>query len=134
MAKITLTPADMMKGEPHKEGWRKATLIEAVVGTNKKEDGINYTATFKLDDDPDGRTIDKIFSSKAIGFIKPFLAAIANKTIQEFIAEHKTKGLDFEFETLVGSKCQVKIGTRLFDGRPVSEVQDFAPYDAVASL
>jgi hypothetical protein len=128
--KITLTPADMLKGEPHKEGWVKATVTEAIASPNKAQDGINYIATFLIEDDPDKRTIDKIFSSKGIGFMKPFLAALAGKTIQQFIEEKKATGVEFEFDQVKGGKLHIKIGSRLYDGRPVSEIQDFAPYNA----
>ncbi len=127
--KITLTPADMMKGEPHKEGWVKAKVVDAFSGPNKAQDGINYTASFEIEDDPDHRTIEKIFSSKGMGFMKGFLAALAGKTIQQFVDEKKTTGVEFEFEDIKGGKLQIKIGSRIYDGRPVSEVQDYAPYD-----
>lgn len=127
--KITLTPADMMKGEPHKEGWVKAEVVEATAAPNKAADGVNYIATFLIEDDPDKRTIEKIFSSKGIGFIKPFLAALKGKSVQQFVDETKTTGVDFEWDAVKGGKVQIKIGSRLYEGRPVSEVQDFAPYN-----
>lgn len=128
--KITLTPADMMKGEPHREGWTKAEVVEATAAPNKNQDGVNFTASFLIEGDPDKRTIDKIFSSKGMGFIKPFLAALKGQSIKDFVEANKTTGVDFEFEHVKGGKLQIKIGSRLYEGRPVSEVQDFAPYDS----
>jgi hypothetical protein len=62
--------------------------------------------------------------------MKPFLAALAGKTIQQFIEEKKATGVEFEFDQVKGGKLHIKIGSRLYDGRPVSEIQDFAPYNA----
>lgn len=118
-----------MKGEPHKEGWVKAQVVETFAGPNKAGDGVNYTATFQIEDDPDKRTIDKIFSSKGVGFMKPFLAALAGKSIQAFVDEKKATGIEFEFDAVKGGKLQIKIGSRVHEGRQISEVQDFAPYD-----
>jgi hypothetical protein len=127
--RIQLTPADMVKGEPLPEGWFKAEITEAIAKPSKAGDSINYTATFLIEDNPDKRTVDKIYNSKGIGFIKPLLAALKGKTVQQFIEETKTTGVDFEFEAIKGGKVQIKIGSRLYEGRPVSEVQDVAPYD-----
>lgn len=130
MPKIQLTPEDMMKGEKHPDGWFKASISSAVAGPNKAQDGINYTIDFAIEG-PENRSLPKIFSSKALGFMKPFLAAVAGKTIAQFIEDNKTKGIEFDLEALVTSKLQVKVGQRIYEGREISEITDFAPYNTV---
>lgn len=129
--KITLTPDDMLKGLPFNNGWYKASISETVVKPSKGKDSINYIPTFKLDNDADNRSIDGNFNSKALGFIKPYLAALENLTLADFIEKHKKTGIEFDFEQTKGGKLQIKIENSLYENRQVSKVVDFAPYDYV---
>lgn len=131
MGKITLTPDDMAKGMLFPEEWFKAEVVEAVQKISKAGDSINYTATFQLEGFGDGTSkIERLFNSKGIGYMKPFLAALKNQPLAQFIEENK-KGIDFNWEDVVGGKLQIKIKSkrREDNGELKSEVADFAPYD-----
>ncbi len=129
MPKIQLTPDDMAKGVPITEGWYKAEIVEAIAKPSKDKGSINYVATCRLENYGDGnQTIEARFNSKAMGFVKPFLAALANKTLAQFIQDNKG-GVDFEFSDVKGGKLQVKVGNKIFEDRQVSEVKDYAPYN-----
>ncbi len=140
MGKIQLTPEDLMKGELLKNGWFKASITNVGIKPSKDGESVNYTFTFALENDPDGRSIDHLFNSKGIGFMKPFLAAISGKTIKDFIEEHKTKGVEFDPEGCVKAKLQIKIADQIWevakggDGQPRSKVADFAPYNTQVTL
>ena len=123
-----MTPEDMLKGLPFVNGWYKAEVVDATVKPSKDNGSINYVATCKVSTKEGERTIDARFNSKAIGFMKPYLAALEGLSMNEFVEKHKS-GLDFEFEATKGGKLQIKIENKLFENRQVSEVNDFAPFD-----
>ncbi len=129
MPRIQLTPDDMSKGIPIAAGWYKAEVMDAIAKPSKDKQSINYVATVRLENYQDGQqTIDARFNSKAMGFIKPFLAALKQQTLAEFILENKA-GIDFDFESVKGGKLQVKVDNKMFEDRQVSEVKDYAPYN-----
>lgn len=131
MGKINLTPDDMRKGMLYPEEWFKAEVVEAVQKVSKAGDSINYTATFRLENYSDGtHKVDRLFNSKGIGYMKPYLAALQNKPLAVFIEENKS-GIEFQWEDTVGGKLQIKIASKRRDdnGELKSEVVDFAPYD-----
>lgn len=131
--KITLTPEDIVKGEPFQPGWYKVEIVAGFAKPSKDSQSVNYVFEYKLENDPMNRVIGEpgngSFSSKAITMIKPFLAALGGVSLAEFIEKTKATGVTFDIEECIGKKLQIKIENELYEGRMKSKVKDFATYD-----
>src|SRR5688572_17132917 len=99
--KITISKADMMRGQTIPPKWYKVEITNFVVKSPKSGgDSLNYVPTFKIPELEDF-SLDHTFNSKAIGNMTPFIAAIQNKTIKQVLDETKTGKLDFETDDLI---------------------------------
>lgn len=127
--KINITPEDMKAGEPIDNGWYKCEVVEVLSKPSKDGNSVNHIATCQLEGykDNDSKVVAR-FNSKAIAMIKPFLAALAGKTLAQFIDENKS-GVDFEFEQVKGGKLQIQVENKLYEGRYIPEVKNYAPYN-----
>jgi hypothetical protein len=140
--RINITAEDLLKGQLHPEGWFKGEIVWASAkkskdqGSMNYEYGIKYATGSKLPGQEE-REIKSQFNSKAIGFMKPFLAAIAGVSVKEFeqkgleqIQAGKDLGIEWGPE-LQGQKIQFKIENkpREDNGQLTSKITEFAPFD-----
>lgn len=129
--KITLTKADLMKGQALQPGWYKADVIAFKVKPPKSGgESLNYVPTFKIPS-LDGFELDHTFNSQAIGNMGPFIAALRNTNVKAIMELIKGGTLEFETDEAIGKKLQIKIKNEEFQGRLVNKVDGFLPYDAV---
>jgi hypothetical protein len=135
---ISLTPADLLKGQLHVDGWYKGEVVESSTKPSNDKQSLNYTFVIKYATGSpvsglEEREIKSQFNSKAMGFATPFFAALAGKTTKEFIDEYvsQKKEVKIEWEAIKGAKLQFKIENkpREDNGQLTSKVIDFAPYD-----
>ena len=128
---IHVTKADLMKSQIITPGWQKVEVESVYSKMSKDGQSTNYWAVLLFTDDPDGRTLEHNFNSKALGIsLQNFCAAVAGKTVVDFMAG-MPKAIDIDLESTVGKKLMVKVVNTIFDGRPVNKVEDFCPIDKV---
>ena len=129
--KITITKADMMKGQTIPPAWYKVEVTNFVIKPPKSGgDSSNYVPTLKFES-LDGFTMDHTFNSQAIGNMGPFIAAIQGKSVKAVLDEMKAGALEFETDSAIGKKLQVKVKNEEYQGRLINKVDAFLPYDAV---
>ena len=128
--KITITKADMMKGQTIPPAWYKVEVTNFVIKPPKSGgDSLNYVPTLKFES-LDGFTMDHTFNSQAIGNMGPFIAAIQGKSVKTVLDEMKAGTLEFETDSAIGKKLQVKVKNEEYQGRLINKVDAFLPYDA----
>lgn len=137
-SKISLPVSELLKGQLHPTGYHKGTITYVTQKQSKDKQSMNYEAGFEYNVTPDEkREIGLRFNSKALGFMSPFLAAVAGLSLKEFAAEMAKKGdsVNFEWtpENFGGKKLQCKIENkpRNDNGQLKSEVTDYLPFDSV---
>jgi hypothetical protein len=142
MGRITFSAEDLLKGQLHKEGWYRGEIAWATAKPSKDKQSQNYEYGLKYETGSnlpgqETREIKSQFNSKAIGFMKPFLAALGGMTEEEFTkkaldetAKGKEVGIDWGPE-LQGQKIQFRIQNlpREDNGQLTSKVTEFVPYD-----
>lgn len=126
---LTVSKGDLAKGIPLPIDWQKFVLKNARGEASKDSQSVNYCVDMYLENDPNERYIVHRFNSKAMGFIAPFIAALAGKPIAAVLAEIKTDSLQFDFESINDKKIQGKVKHGQWEGRVKSEITDFLPYD-----
>lgn len=128
---ITIPKSDLAKGIPINDGWHKFTITAAIARPTKAGDSVNYVITHKLNDDINEREIDHNFSAKALGMMAPWIAALANKTVQEVLDQITTGSLTLDLESTVGKQVNALVKQELFEGRIVCKLVNFASADKV---
>ena len=123
---ITIPKADLAKSIPLPEGWAEFEIVAAYAKPSKAGDSINYWASHKLVGDLNEREIDHCFSSKALGIMNTWLAALAGKTIQEVLDGITSGALTFDFESTIGKHVMGKVKQEPFEGRIISKIIDYA--------
>lgn len=135
MPSISMPVSDLLKGQLHTSGWKKGEVTFVTSKESKDKQSMNYEFGFKYAENNEEREITGRFNSKALGFMTPFLAAIANLSVKDFAAEMAKKGdtvkFDWEPSSFGGKKLQVKIENkpRQDNGQLKSEITDYAPFD-----
>lgn len=125
---INISKADAMKGQTIKPGWYKAEVIDFTAKTSKDGQSMNYTPILQLET-PNQEVIDNHnFNSKAIGMMTPYLAAINNKTLKEYI-DTINGAVQTDTDTHKGKKLQVKVKNEVWEGRLLNRIEGFLPYD-----
>jgi len=128
---IHVTKADLLKGQMLPPGWKKAEVQAVYAKPSKDQESVNYWIVFAFLDDPDGRTIEHNFNSKALGIsLQNFLAACKGMPLAEFMTAFP-KSADIDLESTIGKQLHVKTKNEIFEGRPVNKIEDFASFDKV---
>lgn len=134
MSQISMPVADLLKGQLHVTGWKKGKIVWVAEKESKDKQSRNYTYGFEYTEaNGDKREISALFNSKALGFMTPFLAAIANMSVIDFAKAMEAKGSTFTFEwndvNFKDKELQVKIENkpRNDNGQLKSEITDYAP-------
>lgn len=124
---ISIPKADLAKGIPITNGWAEFEVTEAFAKPSKAGDSVLYIAVHKLLNDPNEREIPHNFSSKALGMMAPWIAALKNVTVQEILDSITTGTLVFDFESTITKHVMGKVEQQLYEGRIVNKIVDFAP-------
>jgi hypothetical protein len=128
---IHFTKAELLRGQALVPGWKKASVQNVWAKQSKDEESVNYWVEFLLTEDPDNRTVQHNFNSKALGIsLQNFMAAIKGVPLNEFMA-NLPKEADIDLESTIGKPLHIKIDNEMFQGRPINKVKDFAPIDKV---
>jgi hypothetical protein len=126
MGVIRFTQKDLDRNRPWEPGWRECEVIGIAEKMSKKKDSINKVVSLKVDVEGEEREYDHVFSTKALGMMAPFIAAV---TSAEVSAE-----VDYDEATFVGSKLFVEFTKEIYKdannpndrGRPVNKAISFA--------
>ena len=132
--RISIPKADLARSFPISDGWHEFEVIGVRAAPGKKDaNSVTYTITHKLVGDANEREIDHYFSSKALGRMNVWIAALTNKTVQEVLDSITTGTLDFSLSAQVGKHLMGKIGQEIVEGtgQVSSKMQDFAPVGKV---
>ena len=129
--KITITKADLLRGETINPGWYKAVIISFVAKPPKTGAGesMNYVPTFKLPD-LDDRELPFTFNSKAIGRMGPMIAAVRDKPLTEIVAQMESGALDFDSDEAIGKQLYIHIVNEPYEGRLTNKIGSFLPITA----
>lgn len=128
---ISIPKSDLAKGIPISNGWTEFEITAAFAKNSKDNQSVNYIATHKVVNDVNEREIDHNFNSKALGMMAPWIAALANKSVQEVLNAITTGALNFDFESTIGKKVMGKVEQQIYEGRTISKIVDFAPIGKV---
>jgi hypothetical protein len=141
MGVVEISLNDLKKGLPVDAGIYKALIDEYKEEQSKDGQSINHVFTFIIEQgDFDGSVITGRFNSKAMGFTRPFLAAISGKTekiwLDETIKKLEEAGitnLPFDGEQCKGQKVGIKVVKTLNPngGEPFTNIDGYLPYNSV---
>jgi len=129
--KISIPKSDLLKNRPLEPGWYKAKYIKWSTKPSKDQKSTNFIATFELE--IDGREMDAQWNTKLLAMMEDFVVVISQKPLAIDADGKPTADLDFDPEEYFGNKCQVKLDNDPFEGRLISKIKAFAPYDAAVS-
>ena len=120
-----LTPDDLKKGEIITPGWHPAEIVGYEEKDADTDKSTNCIFNFKILDGPEkGKTANRLFNEKALGF---------GKNLWPVIGIPKTKEGGFElssevFRAAVGKKLMVYVKTSKSNkGNDFNDVQDYRP-------
>lgn len=129
MAKITFSTTDYARAQPPEKGMHLFEITETSEKISSGKDSTNYYFTFKViesavDDKNVDRSIQRVFNSKAPGFLIDFLAAVKDKKIDEMIAELRESGDSFDTDDLIGEKVWCEVVDEIYEGRAIRRMSD----------
>jgi len=139
MSVVDIPFDDLKKGLSVAPGMYKAEILEYKQETAKDGQSTNHVFTYELEND-DKSVIPGRFSSKAMGFVRPFLAALSGKSEKEWLVETaeklKTAGLTnlpFDGDQCVGKKIGIVVvnNPNPNGGNPYTNIDAYLPYNAV---
>jgi len=135
---IKFNASDMLSGDLIPAGWYKAEIVGFVPEPAKKDpSSTNYVPTFKLINKgqaTDGREIKTWFNSKLIGMMAPMISAIEEKPLRKIVEEMDNGTFDFDTDSAIGKKLQIKVKNEPYEGKMGHKVDGFAAYDAAPSF
>ena len=143
MSVVALTLDELKKGLPIPASLYKSEIKNYEQKPSKDQLSVNHVFTFEIESDNKdlhGLTIEGRFNSQAMGFVRPFLAALANKPEKQWLddtaAEMKKKNLQaipFDGSKAVGQKIGIKIVQKpsVSGGDPYTQVDGYLPYNSV---
>ena len=139
MSRIEIPLDDLKKGLMVEAGLYKSEIVDYKQEPTKDGQSTNHVFTFNLEND-DKSVITSRFNSKAMGYVRPFLAAIAGKSEQEWLEETakrlKEAGLatlPFDGDKCVGKKVGVKVvnSPNSSGGTPYTNINGYLPYNGI---
>lgn len=128
---INIPKADLQRNINLEPNWYGAIFEKMETKPSADKQSTNYIPTFRIEED--GRTMEGMFNSKALAMMQPFIealrgqkVAVKDKIVQEDIS--------FSPEEYYGTKLKVKVDNDPWDGRLVSKIKGFLPYQADANV
>jgi len=126
--KISIPQGDLLKNRPLPPEWYKAVFKKMETRPSKDQKSTNFVATFELE--VDGREMDAQWNSKLIAMMEPFIEVITGVKTPVDSEGKPLSDLSFDPDEHIGKKCQVKLDNDAFEGRLISKIKAFLPYDA----
>jgi hypothetical protein len=123
---ISISKADLAKSIPINEGWADFEITAAYQKPSKDAQSVNYYFTHKLTGDPNERTVEHLFNSKALGTMNTWIAALKGCTVQEVLDSITSGTLSFDVDSVVGKHVMGNVKQDLYEGRILSKIKDFA--------
>ncbi len=123
---ISISKSDLAKSIPVTEGWAEFQITAAYQKPSAKGDSVNYYFSHALIGDPNERTIEHMFNSKALGMMNTWIAALKGCTVQEVLDSITTGTLSFDVDSVVGKHVMGNVKQELYEGRILSKIKDFA--------
>lgn len=132
MAKISFSKKDLAKMRQPDTGWHLFEITSQSEAPSKAKDSINYTIGFEIvksavDDSNEGRYMERLFNSKAPGFMLSFLAAawdISEDDAIEGIATLVKDKEELDLEIFVGKKVWNEVHEEPYEERMVKKMGD----------
>ncbi len=125
--KISIPQSDLLKNRPLKPEWYKAIFKKMETKPSKDKQSTNFVGTFELE--LDGREMEAQWNSKTMGMMEPFIEVITGEKTPVDAEGKPLASRDFDPEEHYGKKCQVKLDNEPWEGRLISKVKAFLPYD-----
>ena len=115
-----ITPDDLKKGTLVDPGWYPAVIKNVEEKPSKTDGSQNWNLEFKIEGDSkfNGVPVYRTFNEKGAGFAKNFVTA-GGGVIDE------KKGFEVDFQRTVGTKLNIYVKNRLYEGNMRNEVADF---------
>jgi hypothetical protein len=121
--KINISREDIMKSKIADPGWYNVKVVDVTDNPSKAGDSMNYTIQFLVTGGAyDGMILYRLFNSKAMGFVVPFLSALG-VTVSD-------KGGEIDLDAAKGKALKVHVNNRAYEGKTRNDVDDFAPITA----
>jgi hypothetical protein len=119
--KIKITSSDLLKNVPLDPDWYEAVFVKMETAPSKDRKSTNFVVHIQID--KDGRVIEHLFNSKAMGFMQPFVDALILGP-----NEHSDANCDLEFddETCKGKKLKVHTFIDTYMNRPSTKIDGFS--------
>lgn len=124
---IKISRADLQKNVNLEPNWYKMTLKKHEAKPSADKGSVNFMFYFELE--VDGRELTAQFNSKMIQFMQPMIEVLQGAKVKIESGVVK-EDLDFEPEKYYGVKLQGKVENEPYDGRLISKVKAFLPYEA----
>ncbi len=118
---INLTAADRAKNKTIESKWYPA-LVKSIsdLKASKGGDSMNVTVNFLIDTpEVEGKEIERVFNSKAMGMIDPFLTA-CNGGVPVDLGQ-------IDLSIFEGKKIDVKVDLETYEGRLKNVVNGWLP-------
>ena len=128
MPKITFNDSDFAKMQPPAKGFHLFEITDTSEKLSNKGDSTNYNFFFKavesaVNDANIGRTADRGFNSKALGFMTDFLAAVWQCTPDEAVTKLR-ENPELDTSELVGEKVWNEVIDEVYEGRSIRKMSD----------
>jgi hypothetical protein len=122
MAKLNITPEDLLKGKLVAPGWYPALIKNVEEKPSKGDGSTNWNLEFKILEGTEfsGVPVYRTFNEKGAGFAQNFVLACGGKF-------EKGKSFELDFHKTVGTKLKIYITNALYEGKMKNQVEDFQP-------
>ena len=121
MAILKISKQDVLRQLPVEPAWYPGVVKSIVIKASKDKQSMNFETTVTLE--ADGRDATTNFNTKAMGMAIPFIEACMGIKVPQ-------EDVEFDTDKLVGKKLKVKMDNETYEGRIMSRMVDFLPYDA----
>jgi hypothetical protein len=123
LAKLRITPEDMLKGKLIDPGVYLAQVKNVVEGESKTDKSQNWNVEFKIVQEGsafNGVPIYKTFNEKGAGFVVPFIEACGGKI-------NPKEDFELDFSKTIGTKLRIVVKNELYNGAMKNQIAGFMP-------
>ena len=128
---INIPKADLQRNINLEPNWYGAVFEKMEPKPSADKQSTNFYATFRIE--ADGRSMEHPFNSKALSMMQPFIEAIRGQKVA-VVDKVVQEDITFQPEEYFGKKLLLKIDNDPWDGRLVSKIKGFLPYEADISV
>ncbi len=119
MAKIRISPEDILRSKTIKPGWYRATVKRVGEKPAKTDGSTTWPIDFSIITEGEfaGVPVSTVFSEKAPGFAIKFIEACGGKIDKD--------GGEMELSRAVGKELEIFVDNDLYDGRLTNKIKDY---------